>query len=370
MKKTLINAVSVLVLTGCASPAPVAPQPTDIATQEAEPKNQFERGCDEFRAGTISHKYLDVYTPILEDICRDFDLNYDLVEVITSEKVDPESVARYVDANVFGLSYWNRYVEEGMPQTKLVLLMEEEQDWWEQQLGELLEIEPVWFGPSAEAGHCYAAEAEAFCPKLYVGNEGDTKGDYNVLTTMLGSRMQWTTFRQVVAIHESTHSFQTAVMLGHWRYWFVEGQATYFELAASVLVPDLRGSNWRDDQLRQAHGQDKHRFKAKTVEEAYRYMQECDSGYECDGFRYVGASFAHQLLVDEFGMDKYIEWNLAIARDLPDFNWRTMHKTPDIAQKGRTMFEESFQEHFGIDINTWEKTVFAPYVLEHYKLPS
>jgi len=99
-------------------------------------------------------------------------------------------------------------------------------------------------------------------------------------------------------------------------------------------------------------------------------LLDCDRGFNCDGFRYIGASFAHQLLVDEYGMDKYIDWNLAIARDLPDFNWRTMHKTPDIAEKGRRMFEESFQEHFGIDINTWEREVFAPYVLEHYQFPS
>jgi hypothetical protein len=73
--------------------------------------------------------------------------------------------------------------------------------------------------------------------------------------------------------------------------------------------------------------------------------------------------------VDEFGMDKYIDWNLAIARDLPDFNWKTMHKTPDIAEKGRRMFEEIFQEKFGIDVNKWEREVLAPYVLANYHAP-
>jgi hypothetical protein len=248
--------------------------------------------------------------------------------------------------------------------------MEDEQNWWRQQLSNLLTIEPEWFGPSEGGGHCYAAEAQAFCPKLYVGNEGDTQGDYNVLATMLGSSMEWSTFRRVVAIHESTHAFQTASLLGHWRQWYVEGQATYFELAASVLIPDLRGSNWRDDQLRQAHKNDEYKFEATTVEEAYEYMRACDSGKNCDGFRYIGASFAHELLVTEFGMEKYIEWNLAIARDLPDFNWRTMSSTPDIAEKGRRMFEEYFEAHFAIDINTWEREVLAPYILEHYQLPS
>jgi hypothetical protein len=32
------------------------------------------------------------------------------------------------------------------------------------------------------------------------------------------------------------------------------------------------------------------------------------------------------------------------------------------------MFEESFQEHFETDIDTWEKEVLAPYLLEHYQL--
>ncbi len=369
MKKLLgIFALVGLLLVGCTPEPQVEEVAQETPTEVADPKNKFEQGCDDFRTRQIEHKYLETYTPILEDICSDLNLQYDLVEVITSEKVDPESVNRYVEANVFGLSYWSKYVEGEMPKTYLVLLMEEEQDWWKEQLDQLLEIEPVWFGPSAEAGHCYAAEAEAFCPKLYVGNEGETKGNYNVLATMLGSTMDWTTFRQVVAIHESTHAFQTASLLGHWRYWFVEGQATYFELAASVLIPDLRGSNWRDDQLRQSHMNDEYKFQATTNEEAYQYIRACDSGKNCDGFRYLGASFAHELLVNEYGIDKYIEWNLAIARDLPDFNWRTMGSTPDIAQKGGKMFADYFEEFFGIDIDTWEKEVFAPYVLENYQL--
>lgn len=370
MKKFLILVFGViLILSGCVTQDPTLESRAPQETKQAQAVNIFEQGCLDFEAGLIEHKYLDVYEPILRDICQDFEMKYELVEVITSPKVDPAKVEYYVDANVFGLSYWDRYVEKGMTKRYLVLLMEEEQDWWSEQLDQLLVIEPTWFGPSAEAGHCYAAEAAAFCPKLYVGNEGDTKGDYDVLTTMLGSTMQWTTFRRVVPIHEATHGFQTSTMLGHWRYWYVEGQATYFELAASVLVPDLRGTNWRDEQLIQSHANDEHRFTAKTVDEVVEYMWECDYGKKrCDGFRYLGASFAHQLLVNEHGVEKYLAWNLAIADQLPDFNWKVMHERQDDVDRGTKLFASLFEEFFGSDLETWEREVFAPYVLEHYSL--
>lgn len=361
--------VVVLLLSGCSVGSNEPKVTENTTTEPTNELNMFEQGCSDFESGLIEHKYLAVYEPILKDICQDFEMKYELVEVITSPKVDPAKVEYYVDANVFGLSYWDRYVENGMTKRYLVLLMEEEQDWWSEQLDQLLIIEPTWFGPSAEAGHCYAAEPEAFCPKLYVGNEGDTKGDYDVLTTMLGSKMQWTTFRRVVPIHEATHGFQTATQLGHWRYWYVEGQATYFELAASVLVPDLRGTNWRDEQLIQSHANDEHRFNAKTVDEVVQYMYDCDYGKKrCDGFRYLGASFAHQLLVNAYGVETYLAWNLALAEQLPDFNWKVMHERPDDVQRGTRLFATLFEEFFGLDLETWEREVFAPYVLEHYSL--
>ena len=360
--------VSLLILSGCATTEANVEPSQSPEIEETAALNIFEQGCLDFEAGLIEHKYLDVYEPILRDICQNFEMKYELVEVITSPKVDSGKVEYYVDANVFGLSYWDRYVEQGMTKRYLVLLMEDEQDWWSEQLDQLLIIEPTWFGPSAEAGHCYAAEPEAFCPKLYVGNEGDTKGDYDVLATMLGSKMQWTTFRRVVPIHEATHGFQTATQLGHWRYWYVEGQATYFELAASVLVPDLRGTNWRDEQLVQSHQNDQHKFTATTVDEVVQYLYDCDHGKNCDGFRYLGASFAHQLLVNEYGVEKYLAWNLALAEQLPDFDWKVMHERPDDVQRGTRLFASLFEEFFGSDLETWEREVFAPYVLEHYTL--
>lgn len=357
-----------MLILGCSSVSTVSEGKSLELQQQAVPTNLFEQGCLDFEAGNIQHKYLDDYVLILEDICTDFEMKYELVEVIASPQVDPADVEYYLDANVFGLSYWDRYVQEGMTKRYLVLLMEEEQEWWKKQLEDLLIIEPEWFGPTDGGGHCYAAAAEAFCPKLYVGNEGDTAGNYDVLTTMLGSRMGWSTFRRVVPIHEATHGFQTSTQLGHWRYWYVEGQATYFELAASVLVPNLRGTNWRDEQLIQSHVNDQHKFKSKTVEGVIQYMYECDHGKNCDGFRYLGASFAHQLLVNEFGVKKYLDWNLALADQLPDFNWKEMQNRHDDVEKGRRLFAELFEQHFKIDIVTWENEVLAPYLLEHYSL--
>jgi hypothetical protein len=333
---------------------------------EVPKKNIFQQGCDQLASGELEHVHLELYRPLVEDICRDFEMDYSLVDVVLSDGVDPEAADFYVDLNVFGLSYWDKRSPVGVVPRKVFLLMEEEQDWWSAELSEVLAIEPVWFGPSPEGGHCYRAEAEAFCPKLYVASEGDTKPgvEFDVFTTMLGSEMEWTTFRKVVPIHEATHGFHTATMLGQYRDWFIEGQATYFELAASVLVTGLGAESWREEQLVQAHRQDQYRFRAETVEESYDYIYACSHGESCEGYKYLGASFAHELLVNTYGIDKYFEWNYAMAEQLPDFNWKTM--TQANQERGQEMFEEIFLSSFGVDVNTWEKDQFAPYLLEHY----
>ena len=331
----------------------------------SEPElSMFEQGCSELRNGTLTHKYLDKYLALVEDICADFEMDFSLVEVKTSPLVDPDSVRLYVENNVFGLSYWNRYVDGGLEPMKVILLMEEEQEWWSEELDGLVTVTPEWFGPTDGGGHCYAAEAEAFCPKGYYAHDGETTGDFNVLTTMLGSKVEWNTFRKVVPIHEATHEFHSTTGLGHWRWWFIEGQATYFELAATVLVPDLGASDWRDEVGRDTYSRDELRFNASTVEETVAYMDECDKTGKCNGFRYFGASLAHELLVNTYGIDTYLDWNLEIAERLPDFFWRGMDE--ETARQGNLQFAEIFEEFYGVDIDAWEQTVFASLVLETY----
>lgn len=324
----------------------------------------FEEGCKKLEDGTLSHKYLENYRPIVEDICKDFEMDYSLIDLTTSPMVDMESVELYVNNNVFGLSYWNRYVEGGLKPMKVFLLMEDEQQWWAEILDGVVTVEPEWFGPTDGGGHCYAAEAEAFCPKAYYSLDGETAGDFNVLTTMLGSKIDWNTFRKVVPIHESTHQFHSATGLGHWRWWFIEGQATYFELAATVLIPELGASDWRDEIGWDTYSRDELKFKASTKEEAAQYFDECDRTGQCNGFRYFGASLAHELLVNTFGIDAYLNWNRAIAERLPNFYWRGMDEQS--VREGREGFSEAFLEFFGEDIDSWEKNELATYVLETY----
>lgn len=381
MKKAVILLSSLMTLTGCAASVSTEENPSAAVRESAaasvesespspEPSPEpeyatvYEEGCALFEAGEITHKYLETYRPMIEDICAEFEMKYELIDLVLSPKVDREDAQFYLDANIFGLSYWDRYAPNGVTPRKMLLLMEEEQDWWKEQLDELLIREPTWFGPSAEGGHCYAAEAEAFCPKLYVANEGDTKEDFDVFTTMLGSRLEWDTFRKVVPIHEATHAFHTAIELSHWTLWLIEGQATYFELAASVLVPGQGFSNWRDDQLRQAHRQDEIKFTATTSEETYQHLLSCQRG-GCEGLRYIGASFAHELLVNTYGIEAYFAWNRDMAESLPPMNWRNYD--PETDRKGQVIFREVFERNFGLDLETWEKDHYAPYLLENYR---
>lgn len=379
--KTLLAALlGISLLAGCTTSdtqgieaSPGSSEPTGVtesAEEAADPEdvsadsNLYLEGCKKFEAGELEHKHLETYRALLEDICTDFEMNYDLVEVRQSPKVDQVDLDFYVDANVFALSYWNQFTIAGMTKRYLVLLMEEEEAWWEEQVDELLAIEPVWFGPSAEAGHCYAAEPEAICPKLYVGNEGSTTGDFDVLTTMIGSKLEWTPFRRVIAIHESTHGYQTTERLGHWRYWFVEGQATYFEMAVSILAGSLAGYSWRDEAIATSNQRDANPFLATTAAEAYDYLRKCDGPQECDGMRYVGSSFAHELLVNTYGLETYKTWNKAIAEQLPDFVWDGQPQ-PE-GDLGNKLFAELFLEHFEVEINQWEKEELSPYLLEQF----
>jgi hypothetical protein len=366
---------AVLVLSGCGSESVQLTDPVDeeLAASPQEPEQNtepeyatlYEEGCALFEAGELTHKYLDLYRPMIEDICTDFEMRYDLIELELSPKVDRDAAQFYLDANIFGLSYWDRYAPNGLTPRLMLLVTEQEQDWWKNRLDELLIREYGWFGPTDLGGHCYAAVAEAFCLKLYVANEGDTKEDFDVLTTMIGSRLQWDTFRKVVPIHEATHAFHTAIELAHWRYWLIEGQATYFELAASVLVPGQGFGNWRDDQLRQAFSQDEIRFAATTPEEAYDHFTTCQRA-NCDGLRYIGSSFAHELLVNSYGMETYFAWNQDMAATLPPMNWRNYdQEKSDLGQK---LFPEIFEKHFGIDLETWERDYYMPYLIENYRL--
>jgi len=324
----------------------------------------FEQGCQKFSNGTLRHKYLDKYRSIVTDICSGFEMDYSLVEVKTSPRVDAKSVELYVENNVFGLSYWNKYVSGGLRPMKVLLLMEDEQDWWRSNLEGLVTLTPEWFGPTDGGGHCYAAEAEAFCPKAYYDLDGETSGNFNVLTAMLGSKVDWNTFRKIVPIHEATHQFHSTTGLGHWRWWFIEGQATYFELAASVLVPGLGASGWRDEIVRDTYSRDELKFNASNVEETVAYIDQCNRTGKCNGFRYFGASLAHELLVESFGIDSYLKWNEAIAERLPNFYWRGMDEVSRAL--GNQGFEDAFNEFFGVNIRTWETNDLAQFVFETY----
>jgi hypothetical protein len=191
-----------------------------------------------------------------------------------------------------------------------------------------------------------------------------TSDDLDVLTTMLGSKMNWSLARKVTAIHEATNAFQTAEGLGHWRYWFMEGQATYFEMAASVLLNSTGDFNYRDKAIAESHRRDDHLFVATTSAEAYEFLKKCNGTQDCHGFRYIGASFAHELLVNTYGLDAYKGWNKALAKQLPDFHWQGQPQSE--TNQGNAMFADLFQEYFGVNIDTWERDTYSQYLVDQF----
>jgi len=144
----------------------------------------------------------------------------------------------------------------------------------------------------------------------------------------------------------------------------MEGQATYFELASTVLVPGLGASSWRDQIQADSNRRDRTKFTATTVEETAAHMSNCDRSGTCDGFRYFAGSLAHELLVNSYGVDTYINWNIAMAKELPDFRWYGMSES--VRQQGSAQFASLFERYFDIDLTTWEQTELAAYVLDTF----
>jgi hypothetical protein len=55
-----------------------------------------------------------------------------------------------------------------------------------------------------------------------------------------------------------------------------------------------------------------------------------------------------------------------MAATLPPMNWRNYdQEKSDIGQK---LFPEIFEKHFGIDLETWERDYYMPYLIENYRL--
>jgi hypothetical protein len=93
-------------------------------------------------------------------------------------------------------------------------------------------------------------------------------------------------------------------------------------------------------------------------------LKKCNGRQNCEGLRYIGASFAHELLVNTYGLETYRAWNQALAEQLPDFVWSGQPEEKRV--QGNKMFADLFQEYFKVDIDDWEKNTYSQYLVDQF----
>jgi hypothetical protein len=334
-----------LVLTGCSSQSnETAPSPSPTVDASL-----WSSKCEQFKPSGSTLPHIIAYEAVINDVCSkgaayEFDLTYE-----SSETANPEIVAKFTDAQTFALNYWSNYSPAFAP-TKYVLFSEKDQAWWEQkQTAYLKKPDLGWFTSKDEGWHC-RVEADIFCPKKFFPEE--TTIDQNIEFRIIGSKLNWEPRHNNNMTHEATHAYQDQLGFSHYREWFIEGQATFYEMAFSHLY--YGEPIGRKEYMNQTFTQDKIPFDAKTPKEFLDHIDACNSKYG------VGMMYHEKLIVDH-GLDTYMEWLAAMDKAMPKGNPSTYNQAK--MEKMQVVFDKTFKKVFGTTLFEFEYQVMPDYVL-------
>lgn len=355
-----IVTISILVLSACSS----APQVAEPNTLEASPvanTNEWVAACDEFQADS-SEGYGAAYNEVILDFCSKAKPDtYDVPSEV-APSVSSANASRYLDSERFHESYWATRMEPGFPKKMRLIFSELDGDWWEQKQKEhLLEPDLGWFTSKTEQGHC-RVEPEIFCPKQFSPKE--TKTGDAIEFRIIGSQLNWQDWQLVNGAHEAVHTYQDSHSQNFWSFWYIEGQATFFELAMARLM-------FKSDSLRKGflidnpQQQDSLKFSAESTESVAKFFNDCNnSGDACSSFKYGGGSLFHEKLVLEYGLTKYFEWQDWLNAKMPQGNMGKF--TPLETEALYKTFAKSFEVVFGITQEHFETKVMPQYFLNSY----
>lgn len=352
MRIVIALLISSLILSGCSSEQPTTP--VEAAPEEAS-SNEWVAACDVFVPSLEGADFQVAYNSIIESVCSIADPeNYD-IEAKLSPTVSIESSNRYFGAEAFHESYWARLMDPTY-RKKRIVFTELDQAWWEeQQTANLINPDLSWFTSKDEGGHC-RVEANIYCPRNFGSSE--TIDGVPTEFRIIGTALNWQDWQRTNSAHEVVHLYQDSHQQSHWSFWYIEGQATLYELAMANLLfntNDIR-SDFIFTNRRQ---QDTLVFEPTSPEYVAQYFDDCDRAEKgsCQAFKYGVGSMFHEKLVIDYGLESYWDWQDYLNSNMPKGDMADF--TFDQQEQARVVFGQSFFDVFGISRETFEKEVGA-----------
>ena len=328
----------------------------------ASNNNEWTKACRAFKPRSTSG-FGVVYDELIKDACSKAKPNSFKASAVVSPSVSARNVSRYMDSLRFHESYWSTRMNPGFTSPLRVVFSERDKRWWTQKQKQyLLKPDLGWFTSKSEGTHCRVMD-DIFCPKHFEG--ALTKSGNPVEFRIIGSRLSWQNWQLTNGAHEAVHIYQDSHGQGHWMFWYIEGQATLFELAMGRLLhkSDVLRKMYLVDGPKQ---NDSLKINASSPESVAKFFVDCNnSGNACATFKYGGGSLFHEKLILDYGLDKYFQWqdylNLNMSRgDQSKF-------TPAENEKLFKTFAKSFEEVFGITQERFETKVMPKYFFDSYR---
>jgi hypothetical protein len=357
--------LSSLVLTGCSPSQESLFSDEPLTAQDvvkASGNNEWVQACKTFKPRSTGG-FGVAYDAVIAEVCAKTKPNSFKASVDVSPSVSARNVSRYMDSLRFHESYWGTQMNPSFTSPLRVVFSESDKKWWTQKQKQyLLKPELGWFTSKSEGFHCRVMP-DGFCPKHFEGEL--TKSGTPVEFRIIGSRLSWQNWQLTNGAHEAVHMYQDSHSQNFWSFWYIEGQATFFELAMARLLH-------KSDSLRKMYlvdnpkQQDSLKFNAKTPEAAAKYFNDCNnSGNACSSFKYGGGSLFHEKLVLDYGLKKYFEWQDWLNANMPQGNMGKF--TPTETETLYKTFAKSFEAVFGITQQHFETKVMSRYFLDSYQ---
>ena len=356
---------SSLVLTGC-SPSQesmFSDEPLEAqSVVRASSNNEWVRACKSFRPGSTSGFGI-AYDAVIAEACAKAKPNSFKASAVVSPSVSARNVSRYMDSLRFHESYWGTRMKPAFTSPLRIVFSEKDKRWWTQKQRQyLLKPDLGWFTSKSEGSHCRVM-ADIFCPKHFEG--ALTKSGNPIEFRIIGSQLSWQNWQLTNGAHEAVHIYQDSHSQNFWSFWYIEGQATFFELAMARLI--LKSDTLRKEFVVDGpKRQDSLKFNAKTPEAAAKFFNDCNnSGNACASFKYGGASLFHEKLVLDYGLKKYFDWQDWLNSNMPRGDMGKF--SPPETEALYKTFAKSFEVVFGITQEHFENKVMPQYFLNSYR---
>ena len=276
--------------------------------------------------------------------------NSDSFEFIYSSTIDQSSsrIEDFQSRLAKYINYWSPQLNEG-DQIKWVLMEETDYDFYS-TIVKTIESPPgnTYYWDSGRCGG--GITAQNICA---YGGPVDADGNA-VMYAIIGSEADLESrLSPVFYAHEGVHAFQTT-KYGYgqfWPCWVGEGQATLFQNGIAIdEISVEQDRNWiftdtlsRASDLRSISSEEGAMEFISTREPNDEYCSKSGIGYA------AGMLFNEKVIFD-FGFDSYFNW---LDRIVDSRDWKI-----------------SFEDEFGINVDTWYRVSYAPYLtmmVAHYR---